>query len=100
MSVKLPDHLAALMEPLGYPHPVAGVTLVETHISWILLTGEVAYKIKRPVCFPFLDLRSLERRAFFCEEEVRLNRRFAPQLYMGVCPIASVEGAARIGGPG
>jgi uncharacterized protein len=100
MSATLPGHLAALLQPTAYPHPVAEVTLVETHVSWILLTGEVAYKIKRPVCFPFLDLRSLERRAFFCNEELRLNRRFAPQLYRDVCPIVLVDGAARIEGPG
>jgi len=100
MSATLPEHLAALMRPSAYPHPAAAVTLVETHISWILLTGEVAYKIKRPVCFPFLDLRLLERRAFFCKEELRLNRRFAPHLYKDVCPIVSVAGAARIDGAG
>jgi aminoglycoside phosphotransferase family enzyme/predicted kinase len=79
---------------------VAGITLVETHISWVLLTGEIAYKIKRPVCYSFLDLRLLERRAFFCQEELRLNRRFAPQLYRDVCPISMVDGAARMGGTG
>jgi len=100
MSATLPEHLAALMQPRAYPHPVSGVTLVETHVSWILLTGEVAYKIKRPVCFPFLDLRSLERRAFFCNEELRLNRRFAPQLYREVCPIVRVAGEARLDGEG
>lgn len=100
MSAALPENLAALMQPSAYPHPVAEVMLVETHISWILLTGKVAYKIKRPVCFPFLDLRSLERRAFFCREELRLNRRFAPQLYRDVCPIVLVDGAARLDGPG
>jgi uncharacterized protein len=100
MSAELPEHLAALMQPRAYPHPVAEVTLAQTHISWILLTGEVAYKIKRPVCFPFLDLRSLERRAFFCQEELRLNRRFAPSLYMDVCPIVLVDGAAHMGGAG
>jgi len=100
MSATLPEHLAALMQPSAYPHPVAQVRLIETHISWILLTGEVAYKIKRPVCFPFLDLRSLERRAFFCKEELRLNRRFAPQLYRDVCPIVMVDGTARIDAPG
>lgn len=100
MSPKLPEHLAALLQPRGYPHPVAGVTVIETHISWVLLTGELAYKIKRPVRFPFVDLRSLERRGFFCQEELRLNRRFAPQLYLDVCPISIVDGAARIDGPG
>jgi aminoglycoside phosphotransferase family enzyme/predicted kinase len=100
MSASLPDHLAALLQPQAYPHPVSRVVLVETHISWILLTGELAYKIKRPVFFPFLDLRSLERRAFLCKEEVRLNRRFAPQLYMDVCPIAVVDGRALIDASG
>lgn len=100
MSATLPQDLTALLQPSAYPHPVAEVRLVETHISWILLTGEVAYKIKRPVCFPFLDLRSLERRAFFCKEELRLNRRFAAQLYRDVCPIVLVDGAARMEGPG
>lgn len=101
MTATLPDHLAGLLRPQAYPHPVEeGVTLVATHISWVLLTGMFAYKIKRPVCFSFVDLRSPELRAFFCQEEVRLNRRFAPDLYLEVCPINVAEGAACIGGPG
>jgi aminoglycoside phosphotransferase family enzyme len=64
----LPEHLAALLHPRAYPHPVQSVELVETHISWILLTGEFAYKIKRPVRYPFIDLASAERRAFFCRK--------------------------------
>ena len=95
-----PEHLRGLLHPQAYPHPVQTVQLVETHISWILLTGEFAYKIKRPVHYPFVDLRSAERREFLCHEEIRLNRRFAPELYVGVCPITSVEGEARLDGSG
>lgn len=83
----LPAHLAGLLRPQAYPHPVGRIELVETHISWVLLTGEVAYKIKRPVRLEFIDLTSFERRAFYCAEELRLNQRFAPKLYTGVCDI-------------
>jgi uncharacterized protein len=100
MSVSLPARLTALLEPAAYPHPVRGVQLVETHISWVFLTGEFAYKVKRPVQFPFVDLRSVERRAFFCAEELRLNGRFAPQLYLRVCPVTFDGGCARIDGRG
>ena len=95
-----PEHLQSLLHPRAYPHPVQAVQLVETNISWILLTGEFAYKIKRPVHFPFVDLRSAERREFLCHEEVRLNRRFASELYLGVSQITSGEGEARIDGSG
>jgi len=100
MSTSLPERLTALLQPRAYPHPVNEVTLVETHVSWVLLTGEFAYKIKRPVCFPFVDLRCLERRAYFCREELRLNRRFAPQLYVDVCAVTVTDGRAQIGGEG
>lgn len=100
MSTSLPEHLAGLLQPQAYPHPVDTITLVETHISWVLLTGQIAYKIRRPVCFPFLDLRSPRRRQFLCTEELRLNRRFAPELYLDVCPIVISDGAARMGGAG
>jgi len=96
----LPPHLTALLRPDAYPHAVAAVQLVQTHISWVFLTGELAYKIKRPVHYPFVDLRSRERRAFFCAEELRLNRRFAPELYLDVRPVTLENGAARICGPG
>ena len=95
-----PEHLQGLLHPRAYPHPVRAVQLVETHISWILLTGEFAYKIKRPVHYPFVDLRSAERREFLCHEEVRLNRRFACELYLGVSQITSIDGEARMDGSG
>ena len=97
MSSGLPQPLLALLSPQAYPHPVDSVELIETHISWVLLAGAFAYKIKRPVRYAFIDLRAPERRRFFCEEELRLNRRFAPQLYLEVCEIVSVGGEARIG---
>jgi uncharacterized protein len=96
----LPRQLHGLLTPAAYPHPVESIELVQTHVSWVLLTGRFAYKIKRPVQYPFVDLRSAERRAFLCREELRLNRRFAPDLYLGVCGVTSENGAARIGGGG
>ncbi len=65
----------------------AGVELIETHISWVLLAGECAYKIKKPVDYGFLDFSTLEKRQFFSEEELRLNRRFSKDLYQSVVPI-------------
>jgi uncharacterized protein len=100
MAGSLPPQLVSLLRPESYPHAVAAVHLVETHISWVLLTGEFAYKIKKPVCFPFVDLRSPERRAFFCAEELRLNRRFAAGLYLDVCAVTLDNGNARISGQG
>src|SRR5262249_24143296 len=96
----LPGHLQALLSPWAYPHPVNAVQLIETHVSWVLLTGEFAYKIKRPVKHSFVDQRSLERRHFLYQGEVRLNRRFAPELCLGVCPITVCANEARIEGSG
>jgi uncharacterized protein len=98
--MSLPSQLAGLLHPGAYPHPVESVILVETHVSWVLLTGEIAYKIKRPVRFRFIDLSSPQRRAYFCHEELRLNRRFAPRLYLDVCEIKSSGGDAHVDGSG
>ena len=94
------DLIRALRDPAAYDHPVGRVRLHETHISWVLLTGDYAYKIKKPVDFGFLDFSSLDKRRFYCEEEVRLNRRFAPQLYLGVVPVTRHDGRIRMGGQG
>lgn len=93
---RLPAALAGLMAPGAYPHPVDAIAVLETPISWVLLAGEFAYKIKRPVRYPFIDLRSPEHRRFLCEEELRLNRRFAPELYLEVSEIVSVGGEPAI----
>jgi aminoglycoside phosphotransferase family enzyme/predicted kinase len=92
--------LQALRDPACYPHPVGEVELLETHISHVLLAGEFAYKIKKPVRLPFLDFSTLEARAHFCREELRLNRRTAPQLYLDVVAIGGTPSAPRVGGPG
>lgn len=86
----------SLLDPACYPHPVAQVTLLETHISYVLLTGSFAYKIKKAVDFGFLDFSTLEKRRRFCAEELRLNRRLAPQLYLAVVSISGTAGEPRI----
>lgn len=90
----------SLKNPSCYPHPVHNLRVVETHISWVVLTGEFAYKIKKPVKFSFLDFSTLEKRRLFCEEEVRLNRRLAPTVYLGVVPLSGSPSAPQVGGPG
>ena len=72
--------IAALQNPALYPHPVEGFQVIETHISWVLLTGPYAYKVKKPVNFGFLDFTSLEAREHFCAEELRLNQRLTDDL--------------------
>lgn len=79
--------LEALGDPRFYPHRPASVEQIETHASRVFLAGDRVYKVKRPVAFPFLDYSTLERRRLMCEEEVRLGRRLAPRLYLGVRPI-------------
>ena len=91
---------AALLDPACYPHPVARVRVLETHISWVLLTGEYAYKIKKPVYLGFLDFSTLGLRRHFCEEELRLNRRLAPELYLDLVEFRATPEGPRIGGEG
>ena len=90
----------ALQNPKCYPHPVSQVMLAETHISWVFLTGQYVYKIKKPVKFTFLDFSTLQKRRWFCEEEIRLNRRLAPQLYLGVVPITGSPSGPQMDGEG
>jgi hypothetical protein len=92
--------IAALRDPACYPHPAEGVEVVETHISWVLLAGEYAYKVKKPVKLPFLDFSTLEARRRYCEEELRLNRRTAPELYLEVVPIAQTARGPAVAAPG
>ncbi|MFG0333805.1 MAG: AAA family ATPase [Maioricimonas sp. JB049] len=90
----------SLQRAEAFPHPVEEVRLLETHISWVLLAGDWAYKIKKPVDLGFLDFSTLEQRRHFCEEELRLNGRLAPDLYLGVEPITGSEESPRMGGDG
>lgn len=92
--------LLALQKPELYHHPVDGFQIIETHISQVILTGQYAYKIKKPMDFGFLDFSTLERRKHFCEEELRLNRRLAEPLYLEVVPITGTPDQPVIGGDG
>jgi len=90
----------AFRNPACYSHPISEVSIVETHISWVILTGQYAYKIKKPVAFSFVDFSTLEKRRWFCEEEVRLNRRLAPEVYLGVVPLTGSPVAPLVDGQG
>jgi aminoglycoside phosphotransferase family enzyme/gluconate kinase len=79
--------IEGLQDSALFDHPVTGFEVIETHISWVLLTGQYVYKIKKPVNFGFLDFSTLEKRHFYCKEELRLNRRLAPGLYLDVVVI-------------
>jgi aminoglycoside phosphotransferase family enzyme/predicted kinase len=94
------DFISALSHADAYPHPVGKIQLIETHISWVFLTGDYAYKIKKPVDFGFLDFSTLAKRRRFCEEELRLNGRLAPMLYLDVVPICGPAEKASMGGTG
>ena len=84
--------LQALQDPGLYEHAVREIRVLETHISWVILTGDYAYKLKKSVNFGFLDFSTLDKRHFYCSEELRLNRRFAPELYLDVIRITgSIE---------
>lgn len=77
-----------------------GAELIETHISWVLLAGDSAYKFKKPVRLPFVDYSALQARRHFCEEELRLNRRLAPSLYLGLARITGTPQAPVLNGSG
>lgn len=89
-----------LLYASAYPHAIDRIELLETHVSWVLLTGEFAYKIKKPVDLGFLDFRTLEKRRHYCEEELRLNMNWAPELYVDVVPITRTGDVLRVGGEG
>ncbi|MCP4338641.1 MAG: AAA family ATPase [Desulfobulbaceae bacterium] len=77
----------SLMQPEIYDPPVGKCVLIETHISWVILAGPYAYKIKKSIDLGFLDFSTLEKRHFYCQEELRLNKRLAPATYLSVLPI-------------
>lgn len=95
-----PPWLEALSRPEAYPHPAGPITLLQTHISWVFLTGDWAYKLKKPVQFNFLDFSTLEKRHAACQEELRLNRRTAPSIYDSVVPLVRTAGGPRWNGEG
>ncbi len=94
------DLVAALRDPAFHGPEVEKVDFLQTHISSIFLTGERAYKLKKPVNFGFLDFSTPELRKRYCEAEVELNRRLAPEIYIGVEPLTIERGRLRLGGAG
>lgn len=92
--------LASLARPDAYPHPCESVQVCQTHISMVFLAGDFAYKIKKPLDLGFLNFSTLERRHHYCLEEVRLNRRLAPSVYLGVVPVSLHHGRLTVGGEG
>jgi aminoglycoside phosphotransferase family enzyme len=95
----LDDKVAALRVPLSYPGGIRRVEAIETHFAWVFLAGRHAYKLKKPVRQAAMDYRSLAAREHGCREELRLNRRFAPQVYLGVVPL-TVQGGSLVVGRG
>ncbi len=87
-----PALVSAMLDPSSYPHSPADVELRETNTSWVFLAGVLAYKVKKPVRFAFLDYGTVERRHEMCREEIRLNRRLAPDIYLRVVGIARRRG--------
>lgn len=100
MTSETPDLITSLRDPDAYSHETEDIRLLQTHISWVLLTGPYAYKIKKPVDLGFVDYTTLDRREHYCREEMRLNRRLAPDLYRAVVPVTGSESSLRMDGSG
>ena len=99
MSISLPI-IRALLDSGTYPHKPQKVELVQTQMSFIFLTGEYVYKIKKPVNLGYLDYTTLEKRYYFCHQELELNRRLCPRAYLAVVPIIEEDSQLRIEGRG
>ena len=90
----------SLMSPAAFNHPVTSVELIETHISWLILTDTYVYKLKKPIVLDFLNFGDLEHRKFFCDEEIRLNKPWAPGIYLDVVPVSLDNGQAQFSAGG
>jgi aminoglycoside phosphotransferase family enzyme/predicted kinase len=100
-DLSLPPLIQSMLQPGFYPHPVVEpLRLIQTHVSYVILTGDYAYKIKKPVNFGFLDYSTLEKRHHFCQEELRLNQRGAAAIYLDVVAIAQTGDTYVINGAG
>jgi uncharacterized protein len=89
--------IKSLLKESAYPEPAGNVRLIETHVSFIFLTDSFVYKVKKPVDYGFLNFTSLDRRRFYCEEEVRLNRRLCSDLYVGVVELRETPEGPKFG---
>jgi len=92
--------IKSLLKAAAYPEHTQSVRLIETHVSFIFLTDDFVYKVKKPVDFGFLNFTTLDRRRFYCEEEVRLNRRLCPEIYLGVVELRATPEGGAFGGSG
>jgi len=90
----------ALLNPEAYPHNPRKIELVQTQMSFVFLTGDYVYKVKKPVDLGYLDYTTLEKRHFFCHQELELNRRLCPDAYLAVVPIVEEKDGLRIEGQG
>ena len=97
---RLPGFIRALLDPDRYSPPVAGVRLVQTHISLVIVAGDYVYKWKKPVNFGFVDFSTLAKREFYCRREVELNRRLCPDIYLGVVAATRSGNGFALGGDG
>src|SRR3954454_20627278 len=96
---RLPDYVRGLLRPEAYPHPAPHIELRQTHVSWVVLAGPYAYKLKKPVNLGFVDFTTFERRATNSEREVRLNQRLAPDISLGVVDVVETDQGIRIDRP-
>jgi aminoglycoside phosphotransferase family enzyme/predicted kinase len=96
----LPELVKALLKPEAYPEATQKIELVQTQMSFVFLADQFVYKVKKAVDLGYLDYTSLEKRQFYCQKEVELNRRLCPEVYLGVVPITRPKGAIVIGGRG
>lgn len=97
---KLPEMVVALLKPKAYPETTVQVELVQTQMSFVFLTDNYVYKVKKPVNLGYLDYTTLDKRQFYCHREVELNRRLCPDVYLGVVAITREEGDISIDGQG
>jgi aminoglycoside phosphotransferase family enzyme len=100
-TVKIAQKVAVLSDRAIYSHSPRHVDVIETHMAWVFLAGEFAFKMKKPVHYEFLDFTTLSAREFTCREELRLNRRLAPDVYLDVVPLRLDQtGALTLAGDG
>ncbi len=97
---QLPEIVKTLLDPKIYPHRPERVELVQTQMSFVFLAGDYVYKVKKPVNLGYLDYTTLDRRQYYCQKEVELNRRLCPEVYLDVVPITRDKGNISLGGGG
>lgn len=100
MEKTFSEIIEALSQPQAYPHKTSSIKLIHTQMSCVFLTGDYAYKIKKPVNLGYLDYSTLEKRLLYCHKEVKLNRRLAPTMYLAVVPIVKHDSSFALGQPG